>query len=97
MLPLAAERGVAVLVSLPFGAGKVLRELRQRALPGWASEIGCASWNQVLLKFVLAQPAVTWVIPGTSSPAHMRDNAAAGSGELPGPQFWRERVAELGF
>jgi aryl-alcohol dehydrogenase-like predicted oxidoreductase len=97
LLPLAAERGVAVLVNLPFGAGKVLRELRQRALPGWAGEIGCTSWNQLLLKFVLSQPAVTCVIPGTSSPAHMRDNAAAGSGELPGPEFWRPRLAELGF
>jgi aryl-alcohol dehydrogenase-like predicted oxidoreductase len=97
LLPLAAERGVAVLVNLPFGAGKVLRELRQRALPGWAAEIGCASWNQLLLKFVLSQAAVTCVIPGTSSPEHMRDNAAAGSGELPGPEFWRARLAELGF
>jgi aryl-alcohol dehydrogenase-like predicted oxidoreductase len=97
LLPLAAERGMAVLVNLPFGAGKVLRELRQRPLPAWAGEIGCASWNQLLLKFVLAQPAVTCVIPGTSNPAHMGDNAAAGAGELPGPGFWRERLAELGL
>jgi aryl-alcohol dehydrogenase-like predicted oxidoreductase len=97
LLPLAAERGVAVLVNLPFGAGKVLRELRQRPLPAWAGEIGCASWNQVLLKFVLAQPAVTCVIPGTSNPAHMGDNAAAGTGELPRPGFWQGRLAELGL
>jgi aryl-alcohol dehydrogenase-like predicted oxidoreductase len=97
LLPLAAERGVAVLINLPFGAGKVLRELRQRPMPEWAAEIGCTSWNQVLLKFVLSQPAVTCVIPGTSSPGHMLDNAAAGIGELPAPEFWRERVAELGF
>ena len=97
LLPLAAERGVAVLINLPFGAGKVLRELRRRPVPGWAREIGCASWNQVLLKFVLSQPAVTCVIPGTANPHHMRDNAAAGSGDLPGPDFWCARVAELGF
>lgn len=97
LLPLAAERGVAVLVNLPFGAGKVLRDLRQRPLPGWAAEIGCASWNQLLLKFVLSQPAVTCVIPGTSNPLHMRDNAAAGAGELPGPEFWRPRLAQLGL
>jgi aryl-alcohol dehydrogenase-like predicted oxidoreductase len=97
LLPLAAERGVAVLVNLPFGAGKALRELRQRALPGWAADIGCASWNQLLLKFVLSQPAVTCAIPGTSSPEHMHDNAAAGAGELPAPEFWPQRVAELGF
>jgi aryl-alcohol dehydrogenase-like predicted oxidoreductase len=95
LLPLAAERGIAVLVNLPFGGGKVLRVLRQRPLPGWASEIGCGDWNQVLLKFVLSQPAVTCVIPGTSSPAHMRANAGAGSGELPAPAFWKSKLAEL--
>jgi aryl-alcohol dehydrogenase-like predicted oxidoreductase len=96
LLPLAAERGVAVLVNLPFGGGKVLRGLRDRPLPGWAGEIGCTDWNQVLLKFVLSQPAVTCVIPGTSNPEHMRTNAAAGSGELPGPEFWKPHLAELG-
>jgi len=95
LLPLAAERGIAVLVNLPFGGGKVLHGLRQRPLPGWAAEIGCADWNQVLLKFVLSQPAVTCVIPGTSNPGHMRTNAAAGSGELPPPHFWLSKLAEL--
>jgi len=95
LLPLAAERGMAVLVNLPFGGGKVLRSLRQRPLPGWATEIGCSDWNQVLLKFALSQPAVTCVIPGTSSPEHMRTNAAAGLGELPGPAFWAPKLADL--
>lgn len=97
LLPLAAERSVAVLVNLPFGGGWLLARLRQQALPGWAADIGCRSWNQLLLKFVLAQPAVTCVIPGTSTPQHMRDNAGAGTGELPGPEFWRPRLAELGI
>jgi diketogulonate reductase-like aldo/keto reductase len=97
LLPLAAERGVAVLVNLPFGGAGALKALRAKPLPAWAAEIGCASWNQLLLKFVLSQPAVTCVIPGTSNPDHMRDNAAAGSGELPGPDFWTPRLAELGF
>jgi aryl-alcohol dehydrogenase-like predicted oxidoreductase len=96
LLPLAAERGIAVLVNLPFGGGKVLRALRQRPLPAWAGDIGCASWNQLLLKFVLSQPAVTCAIPGTSNPQHMRDNAMAGEGELPGPEFWKPRLADLG-
>ncbi len=97
LFPLAAERGVAVLVNVPFGAGRVLQAVRQQALPVWAAEIGCTSWSHLLLKFVLAQPAVTCVIPGTSKPDHMRDNAAAGTGELPGPGFWQARLADLGF
>ena len=96
LLPLAAERGIAVLINLPFGGGKVLQRLRQQPLPGWAAEIGCASWNQLLLKFVLSQPAVSCVIPGTSRPEHMRDNAAAGNGELPGPDYWQGKLAGLG-
>ena len=88
LLPLAAERGIAVLVNLPFGGGKVLKSLRMKSLPRWAAEIGCTTWSQVLLKFVLAQPAVTSVIPGTSQPEHMRLNALAGEGVIPGPEFW---------
>jgi aryl-alcohol dehydrogenase-like predicted oxidoreductase len=95
LLPLAAERGIAVLANLPFGGGKVLHPLRLKPLPGWAAEIGCTSWNQVLLKFVLSQPAITCVIPGTSSPSHMRDNARAGGGELPGPGFWKAKMRDL--
>ena len=97
LLPLAAERGIAVLVNLPFGGGKLMRSLRARPMPGWAAGVGCTSWNQLLLKFVLSQPAVTCVIPGTSSPAHMQDNAQAGSGELPGPEFWQSRLQDLAF
>ncbi len=97
LLPLAAERGIAVLVNLPFGGGQLLRSLREQPLPAWAGDIGCASWNQLLLKFVLSQPAVTCVIPGTSTPEHMRDNAAAGTGDLPGPEFWRSHIVELGL
>jgi aryl-alcohol dehydrogenase-like predicted oxidoreductase len=96
LLPLAAELGVAVLVNLPFGGGRILRDLRQKPVPGWALEIGCTDWSQVLLKFVLSQPAVTCVIPGTSSPQHMRENAIAGSGEFPKPEFWKRPLAELG-
>ncbi|MDB5882710.1 MAG: aldo/keto reductase [Ramlibacter sp.] len=95
LLPLAAERGMAVLINLPFGGGSALRGLRRRPLPGWAAEIGCSDWNQVLLKFILAQPAVTCVIPGTSSADHMRTNAAAGDGELPDPAYWKSKLADL--
>lgn len=97
LLPLAAERGIAVLINRPLGGGQVLRALRRQPLPGWAAEIACSSWSQLLLKFVLAQPAVTCVIPGTASPEHMRDNALAGSGAVPGPAFWNGKLAGLGF
>ena len=83
LLPLAAERGIAVLVNQPFGGGGLLRKLLPRKLPDWAGEIGCTSWAQVLLKFVLANPAVTCVIPGTGKPEHMKDNVQAGLGVYP--------------
>jgi diketogulonate reductase-like aldo/keto reductase len=95
LLPLAAERGIAVLVNLPLGGGKVLRALQARPLPGWAAEIGCTAWSQVMLKFVLSQPAVTCAIPGTSNPRHMRENAMAGTGELPSPSFWAGKLPQL--
>jgi len=96
LLPLAAERGVAVLVNMPFGGGGLMRNLRDKPLPPWAAEIGCASWAQVLLKFVLSHPAVTCTIPGTSRPEHMADNAAAGAGTMPEPAFWRDKLASIG-
>jgi diketogulonate reductase-like aldo/keto reductase len=95
LLPLAAERGMAVLVNLPFGGGKALKALRARAVPAWAADIGCETWSQVLLKFVLSQPAVTCAIPGTSNPEHMRSNAKAGYGEIPPPAFWKDKLPQL--
>ena len=93
LLPLAADRGVAVIVNQPFGGGGLLRGLREKPLPGWAAEIGCTSWAQVLLKFTLGHPAVTCAIPGTSRPEHMADNAAAGRGPLPDAAFWQRHAA----
>jgi len=95
LLPFARDNGVAVIVNLPFGGGGLLRKLSPRKLPDWAGEIGCTSWAQVLLKFVLAQPAVTCVIPGTSRPDHMRDNARAGAGALPDAALLKRMAAEL--
>jgi len=92
VLPLAAERGVAVIVNMPFGGGGLLRRLLAKPLPPWAAEIGCASWAQLLLKFVLSQPAVTCAIPGTRRREHMADNARAGFGDPPPPAFWRDKV-----
>jgi len=96
LLPLAAERGVAVIVNMPFGGGGLLRRLRDKPLPDWAAEIGCTSWAQVLIKFVLSHPAVTCTIPGTSRAEHMADNAAAGAGAIPDAAFWRQHLASIG-
>lgn len=79
LLPLAQERGVAVVVNMPFGGGGLLRRLRDRPLPGWAAEAGATSWAQLALRFVLAHPAVTCTIPGTGTPRNMAENAAAGA------------------
>ena len=96
VLPLAQERGVAVLVNRPFGGGGLLRRLAGKPLPGWAPEIGCTSWAELLLKFVLSHPAVTCAIPGTGRSDHVRDNLAAGRGEVPAMAFWRPHLASLG-
>jgi diketogulonate reductase-like aldo/keto reductase len=95
LLPLAAERGIAVLVNQPFGGGGLLRTLLQRPLPDWAGEIGCTSWAQLLLKFVLGHPAVTCVIPGTGKPEHMTDNLGAGFGSYPDAALRTRLIALL--
>ncbi|WP_436318167.1 aldo/keto reductase [Variovorax boronicumulans] len=95
LLPLAAERGVAVIVNMPFGGGGLLRRLRGQPLPVWAADIGCTSWAQLLLKFVLSHPSVTCTIPGTSRGEHMADNAAAGAGTFPDAAFWRKHADAL--
>jgi diketogulonate reductase-like aldo/keto reductase len=92
LLPLAAERGVAVLVNMPFGGGGLLRGLLDKPLPAWAAEIDCRSWAQVLLKFVLSNPAVTCAIPGTRRREHMEDNVRAGFGAVPPLDFWRDKL-----
>jgi aryl-alcohol dehydrogenase-like predicted oxidoreductase len=97
LLPLAQERGVAVIVNRPFGGGGLLRQLGGRKLPDWAGELGCASWAQVLLKFVLAHPAVTCVIPGTGRPEHMKDNVQAGLGIYPDAAIVKRMVADVGL
>lgn len=83
MLPLAAERRLGVLVNRPFAEGALFRKVRGKALPPWALEIGCASWAQFFLKFVISHPAVTCAIPATSKVAHLKDNMQAGIGPLP--------------
>ena len=95
ILPLAAERGIGVVINQPFGGGSLLGRLHDRPLPGWAKEIGCTSWAQALLKFVLANPAVTCVIPGTGRPEYMIDNVHAGIGEYPDEALRKQIVAAI--
>jgi len=83
ILPLAAERGIAVLVNRPFARGGLFARVRRQPLPAWAAEFDCASWAQFFLKFILSHPAVTCVIPATSKVRHLEDNMAAGVGRLP--------------
>ena len=80
LLPLAADRGMAVLVNRPFQEGALVRRLQRHALPAWAGEIGCRSWAQVGLKFILSHPAVTCVIPATTRVDHVQENLAAATG-----------------
>lgn len=94
VLPAAAKHGVAVLVNRPFAEGELLRRTRGRPLPALAQELGCSSWAQLALKFILGQPAVTCVIPGTRNPKYLADNLAAGSGVVPDAQTC-ERIAQL--
>ncbi|PXW22811.1 aldo/keto reductase [Paraburkholderia caballeronis] len=96
ILPLAADLGIAVIVNQPFGGGGLLARVSRQPLPAWAAEIGCTTWAQLLLKFVLAHPAVTVVIPGTGRPEYMRDNVRAGLGAYPDAALRSRIVAAVG-
>ena len=93
LLPLAAERGVAVLVNRPFEDGALFAAVRGRPLPAWAADIDAASWGQLALKFIASHPAVTCIIPATGKLAHLEDNLAGGRGRLPDARQ-REAIAQ---
>jgi aryl-alcohol dehydrogenase-like predicted oxidoreductase len=100
LLPLAAERKVAVLVNLPFGRSSLFREAAGRTLPPWAADIDVHSWAQYFLKYVISHPAVTCAIPGSTQVSHLIDNQAAGRGRLPDEsmrrrmeQYWDNKSA----
>ncbi len=94
LLPTAAERGVAVIVNQPLERGDLFRRVLRHALPDWTRQFDCASWAELFLKYVLAEPAVTCVIPATGNPEHMKDNLAAGFGNLPDARQ-RRQIREL--
>ncbi|MCL2524086.1 MAG: aldo/keto reductase [Betaproteobacteria bacterium] len=92
LLPLAIDRGMAVLINRPFGGGGQFRAVSGRPLPPWAAEMDCYSWAQVFLKYVLSQPAVSCAIPGSTQAEHVRDNFGAAHGRLP-DENERQRIA----
>jgi diketogulonate reductase-like aldo/keto reductase len=95
LLPLARERGIAVLANRPFREGALLRQLKRHPLPAWAGEIDCVSWPQAALKFIVSHPAVTCAIPATSSVAHVRENMAAAAGRMPDEALRKRMAADV--
>lgn len=94
LLPLAREKGIAVIANRPFQRGALFEHVRHRPLPGWAREIDCANWAQFFLKFIVSHPAVTCAIPATSQLAHLHENMGAAYGRLPDAGL-RVRMAGL--
>ena len=94
VLPLAQERGVAVIANRPFGAGDLFHRVRSKPLPDWTAEFDCRSWAQFFLKWIIANPAITCAIPATDKPRHLEDNMQGGIGRLPDPKT-RRRMVEL--
>ncbi len=92
LLPLARDKGVAVIANRPFAGGELFRRVRAKPLPSWAADIDCTSWAQLLLKFVVSHPAMTCAIPATSKVEHLRDNMKAGHGRMPDEKL-RARIA----
>jgi aryl-alcohol dehydrogenase-like predicted oxidoreductase len=84
ILPLAAERGMAVMINLPFGRGRLMRAVKDRPLPPWAAEFDVKTWPQFFLKYIVSHPAVTCAIPGMARPDYVEDNLGAARGRLPG-------------
>lgn len=95
LFPLAQEKKVGVIINQPFEEGALFGLVKGRTLPVWAKEFDCTSWGQFFLKFILAHPAVTCVIPGTSKPHHMLDNLGAAFGKLPTTDHVKQMISLL--
>ena len=83
ILPLAADRGIGVMINLPFGRGRLFTAVQGKSLPPWASEFDCSSWAQFFLKYIVSHPAVTCAMPGTAKVEYLVDNLGAARGRLP--------------
>jgi aryl-alcohol dehydrogenase-like predicted oxidoreductase len=95
LLPLAADRGMAVMLNRTFGGGRLFAAVGERALPGWAAELGITSWAQLLLKYALSHPAATVAIPGMTKVRHVDDNFGAAQGPMPDAAQRRQMEALL--
>ena len=93
LLPIAAERGIAVIVNRPYEGGQLFNSVRGEDVPEWAIETGCKTWGQFFLKFVLSHPTVTCAIPATSNPGHMMENLWSARGTLPDEKT-RQRMVQ---
>ena len=82
LLPVAEEKGIAVIVNRPFEGGALLRRVRRSPLPEWAEQFGCKSWSELFLRYIVSHPSVTCVIPATGNPDHLSENLRAGEGRM---------------
>ena len=95
LLPLAQDKGIAVIINRPFQRGGLFDKFEKYPLPAWASEIDCTSWAQFFLKFIISHPAVTCAIPATSQIEHLRENIAVGYGRLPDEAIRKKMLVYL--
>jgi len=93
ILPLARDLGIAVIINRPFAQASLFARVRGKEVPAWAAEFDCKSWGQFFLKYILAHPAVTCVIPATGKPQHLLDNMMAGIGRLPDAAMRKRMIA----
>ena len=95
ILPLARDKGIAVLINRPYEGGNLFRKTSGKPIPSWAAEFDCKSWGQFFLKYILSNSAVTCAIPGTSKPHHMLDNLGAGTGALPDETVRKKMIRHI--
>jgi len=95
ILPLARDRGIAVIVNRPFRQGALLRALARQPLPPWSADIDCASWAQFVLKFIVSHPAITCAIPATTRADHVRENVNSASGRMPDAAMRQRMIAAV--